>query len=323
MGKYSFENMEIDTNVKTFEVFQVSKMPDKFLEVEFKYPKTPTYRICLPILEKYQGVDWENAQKEDVVEYIKESYNLLNPKNATTWNASETDYWQKHEQADKAAELFFVLNTENQYHLTGWMCRQCTDTSSVNSQAASRIRALKKDHGYHIATKDMKCDVCGKVTTHDILIRLPKTIGKSNKRYSIPTSLMRRIKQLFNYVDACYNEKYTEGAKDLVVDHKFPSTRWAAGENPNFATMTDDEIKKKFQLLTQQTNLQKERYCARCLEKGVRGDFFGIDWFYAGDEKWDGCNNSDENGCLGCPWYDLVEWKTQFNEMLRKVKYYK
>ena len=84
----------------------------------------------------------------------------------------------------------------------------------------------------------------------------------------------------------------------------------------NFTTMTDEQIEVKFQLLTQQTNLQKDRYCFRCFNENIRGDFFGIKWYSKGDEYWQGANKSDENGCVGCPWYDLADWKKKFNEHL-------
>ena len=83
--------------------------------------------------------------------------------------------------------------------------------------------------------------------------------------------------------------------------------------------MPDDEIKKKFQLLTNQTNLQKERYCQRCVLQGKRGSFFGITWYYQGDENWAGTSKADENGCVGCPWYDLELWKEKFNEHLNNL----
>ena len=83
--------------------------------------------------------------------------------------------------------------------------------------------------------------------------------------------------------------------------------------------MPDDEIKKKFQLLTNQTNIQKERYCQRCVLQGKRGSFFGIKWYYQGDENWAGTSKADENGCVGCPWYDLELWKEKFNEHLNNL----
>ena len=45
------------------------------------------------------------------------------------------------------------------------------------------------------------------------------------------------------------------------------------------------------------------------MQTGKRGDFFGIDWYSEGDCSWKGDNKSDEKGCVGCPWYDLADWK--------------
>ena len=204
---YSFENITVNNNIETFSVFQVSKMPDLFLEVEFHYPKCRLWRTCIPIYEKYQGVDFIKSEHEDALDWILKCYDELNPDNSRAWNISEEKYWENHKSANKAKPLFDVLNVEDRYHLTGWGCRQCTDTSKVNSQAASRIRALKKDHGYHIATKDFYCDVCKEETTHDFLIRLPRKRGMSNKRYTIPNSVIIRAKALFDYTDACFGDK--------------------------------------------------------------------------------------------------------------------
>lgn len=313
---YPYENQRFSKNITTYTVFQVDKMPDMFLEVEFTYPRSMPWKTCIPIFEKYQGINLVDSQLDDVKEWVEQCYEDMKPSNSTSWTKAEEDYWAEHENANKAKPLFEVLNHEDRYHLTTWGCRQCTDTSKVNSQAASRIRALKKDHGYHIASKDMFCPVCDEITKHDMLLRIPKRRGNSQIRYTISSSLKKRIKEVFNYTDACFDQKYPEATQALIIDHKFPATRWAAGETCNFDTMTDDEITAKFQLLTQQTNLQKDRYCFRCFNAKIRGDFFGIKWYPQGDEHWAGANNSDENGCVGCPWYDLNEWKEKFNEYL-------
>ena len=313
---FPYENERLTPNIVTYEVYQVNKMPDMFLEVEFTYPRSAPWRTAIPILEKYQGINFTESSKEDVEEWIEQCYEDMAPTNAAAWCRNEERYWEEHETADKAKPLFDVLNHEDRYHHTYWGCRQCTDVSLVNSQSASRIRALKKDHGYHIATKDVFCPTCGKITTHDMLLRIPKRRGESQIRYNMSSSLKRRIKEHFSFTDACFDERYPEATKALVIDHKFPATRWAAGETRNFNTMTDDEIDAKFQLLTNQTNLQKDRYCFRCFNEGIRGDFFGIKWYSQGNEHWEGANNSDENGCVGCPWYDLKEWKERFNEYL-------
>ena len=318
--QYPYENMTINQNIVTYTIFQVDKMPDMFLDVEFTYPRCKPWKTCVPIFEKYQGINYIESPSEDVIEWIKQCYDDMSPSNATAWTQGEEVYWKEHSSANKAKPLFDVLNYEDRYHLTTWGCRQCTDTSRVNSQAASRIRALKQSHGYHIASKDMFCDVCNETTKHDILLRIPRKRGNSQTRYSIPTSLKRRIKELYDYTDACFDMKYPEATQALIIDHKFPATRWAAGETKNFSSMTDEEIKQKFQLLTQQTNLQKDRYCFRCYNEKIRGDFFGIKWYPYGSSEWEGANNSDENGCIGCPWYDLQEWKRLFNEYLSELK---
>lgn len=315
---YPYENQRLNKNIVTYTLFQVDKMPDMFLDVEFAYPRSMPWKTCIPILEKYQGINLLDTPQEDVEEWIKQCYDDMSPSNAASWTKGEEEYWKLHENANKAKPLFDVLNYEDRYHLTTWGCRQCTDTSRVNSQAASRIRALKKDHGYHIASKDMFCPVCNEITKHDILLRIPRKRGNSQTRYSIAGSLKKRIKEYFDYTDVCFDEKYPEATQALIIDHKFPATRWAAGETRNFVSMTDKEIEQKFQLLTQQTNLQKDRYCFRCYNEKIRGDFFGIKWYPHGNERWEGTNNSDENGCIGCPWYDLKDWKKKFNEYLSK-----
>lgn len=315
---YPYENKRLDKNIITYAIYQVDKMPDMFLEVDFMYPKSMPWRTCIPIYEKYQGINFLTSEKEDVEEWIKQCYEDMSPSNAILWSEGEEAYWKKHENANQAKPLFDVLNYENKYHQTEWLCRQCTDTSKVNSQAASRIRSLKKDHGYHVASKDIFCPVCNKFTKHDLLLRIPRKRGNGQTRYTISNSLKKRIKEIYQYTDACFDEKYQRATQALIIDHKFPSTRWAAGETKNFVSMTDEEIKSKFQLLTQQTNLQKDRYCFRCFNQKIRGDFFGIKWYPWGNEHWEGTNNSDERGCIGCPWYDLKEWKEEFNKYLKK-----
>lgn len=114
-----------------------------------------------------------------------------------------------------------------------------------------------------------------------------------------------------------FDETLTD--RELVIDHKFPSSRWVQGEDANEAAMPDEKIGRKFQLLTNQMNLQKERYCRRCVSEGIRGDFFGVTWFYKGDRTWRGNSKADEGGCVGCYWYDLALWKSMLNKHLAAI----
>ena len=49
---YPYENLTINSNITTYTVFQVDKMPDMFLDVEFIYPRCIPWKTCVPIYEK-------------------------------------------------------------------------------------------------------------------------------------------------------------------------------------------------------------------------------------------------------------------------------
>lgn len=86
--------------------------------------------------------------------------------------------------------------------------------------------------------------------------------------------------------------------------------------------MTDDEIRQKFQLMTNQRNQQKREVCRNCFQTGKRGQIYGIPFFYAGGPDWD--NNipqkgkEAEKGCIGCPWYDIAEWRKNLLDKIDK-----
>ena len=84
--------------------------------------------------------------------------------------------------------------------------------------------------------------------------------------------------------------------------------------------MTDDEIRHKFQLLTNQRNQQKREVCRNCFQTGKRGVAFGIKYFFEGTEDWDPCiptkGKDAERGCIGCPWYDFEEWRKHLTQEL-------
>jgi hypothetical protein len=68
--------------------------------------------------------------------------------------------------------------------------------------------------------------------------------------------------------------------------------------------------------LTRSNNLLKSRQCERCVKTGQRGNFPGIYFWYVGDETWQGASKSDENGCVGCFWYDPYKWRQELNKKI-------
>jgi hypothetical protein len=82
--------------------------------------------------------------------------------------------------------------------------------------------------------------------------------------------------------------------------------------------MDDEVIRKKFQLLDNQRNLQKREACRRCYQTNKRGTVFGIKYYYQGNENWPRGvpkrGKEAERGCIGCPWYDLQKWRKSLNQ---------
>jgi hypothetical protein len=307
-----YEDIRIDQNIRTIREFKIHGMDDYYLEVSFRYAGRSVWNGCIPLQSKYNGVKiFRN--KQDVSEWAKKCYGLLNPSNNTVWQNRQSDFWADIDAHDTHA-VFEALN--NGDVITSWLCRKCGPVPKVNPQPAARIKNLK-ERGFFIATKRRECANCGSTQFFDILIRLPIQAANNVRRENISARLRHRIKTLLQSVDACFDEKHKPS--ELIIDHKFPSARWIRGEAINNDDMTDDEIRKKFQLLTNQANLQKERYCNRCVQNGVRGDFFGIKWYSSGTSRWSGTSPSDERGCEGCCWYDLASWKNLFNDMFARL----
>lgn len=309
---YEFENKTVNRNIKTMSLFRIDKMEDYYLSVRFTYHGY-IWNGAVPIKAKYQGVDIP-LTKDDVFEWTKSCYEALDPGKYSVWQSQQNAFWDE-KGAEDTHLVFEALNGNEP--VTKWLCRKCGPVPKVNPQPAARIKKLK-EYGYHIATIKMECGTCGRKQYFDLLIRLPRHPADNQKRFSISVALRNKILRVLPLKDACFGTALQPS--EVIIDHKFPSSRWVNGETINETDMSEEEIKKKFQLLTNQTNLQKERYCQRCVTSGIRGDFFGIEWYYKGDEKWRGTSKADEEGCVGCPWYDLHRWKFEFNEYLKSEK---
>lgn len=310
--RHPFEYQKLNGNVSTEDFFKIDKMEDRYLAVKFRYGMR-TWNGCVPIISKYQGVNIPET-KEDVEAWVLECYAELDPGRNNVWQEEQRTFWAGR-KASETQSVFEALNGAEP--LTRWKCRKCGPVPEINPQPASRIKQLKK-MGYFIATRKKECPNCGGLQYCDLLIRLPRHAADNEKRSPISRKLQNKIKTVLPLRDACFDTP--QKASDLIIDHKFPSSRWVNGETVNKTDMSEEDIRKKFQLLTNQTNLQKERYCQECVIHGNRGDFFGIEWYYKGARKWEGTSKADEQGCVGCPWYDLAKWKQELNAFLAKAK---
>ncbi len=159
--------------------------------------------------------------------------------------------------------------------------------------------------------KRIMCNTCNRVTVHRKLLTLER-LEETKSRSGLSNKTTARIKHLFGYREAVLLKEIP--SNDLEVDHKFPQIRWNKNEDPN-KDLTDEEIREKFILLTKSDNLRKSRACERCVKNEIRGHFPGIYFWYEGDEKWRATPH-DENGCVGCFWYDPDKWREELNKFI-------
>lgn len=209
-----------------------------------------------------------------------------------------------------------------------WHCREHEGKKIASGQYAGGggIQGLQRGSGQRlgleIEQKNEFCLICNKRTRWD---RWTGDTKAANFASNIPAKLAERILSEYNYTDEI--EQRVRAKHELIIDHRFPMERWGQGEESNSPTMTNEDIRFKFQLLKKDGsgnhNLLKSRACERCIETGKRGTPFGINYWYQGGENWDisipARGFDAEKGCHGCGWYDFQQWRLSLNQTLKSV----
>ncbi|MFM6203325.1 MAG: restriction endonuclease, partial [Dolichospermum sp.] len=111
-----------------------------------------------------------------------------------------------------------------------------------------------------IETKKNFCPTCQQIRLGDCWTG---EIKSANSVSNIPAYLVQRILQVYSYTDVI--EQRQREKHELVLDHRFPMERWGKSEAPHLTSMSETEIRKKFQLLKKDAsgnhNLLKSRSC--------------------------------------------------------------
>lgn len=183
----------------------------------------------------------------------------------------------------------------------------------VNPNSARRIQDIK-DAGYTLASVPRPNGLKG---YNRILLPLPLHTEMGYETFSpqFKARVIRILKER-NAFEARVTAK-----KALIPDHKFSEVRWDdETKAENSMEMTDEQIIQKFQLLDNQRNQQKREICRHCFQEGIRGTIYGIKYFYKGSEEWNSeipkIGKAAEEGCKGCPWYDIEKWRKELNKLL-------
>lgn len=297
-----------DQTIKTH-----SKAAEEYVAVTYKFNNDSDFpykvwKPWIPIEYRRTGVSIKGDKS--ISDYIQKVYTAIASQSYSEWLKGEIHFWNTEKKNARVTRPFFDTLSDCQWH-----CRQCELPNNPNF--ARRIQDLK-ELGYTIATDTSRyCPKCDKKTTHLLLLPLPRNASGNGYETWSPKLRSRIIKVLKNY-DA-YEGKT---GKHLLPDHKFSEIRWDKNTKAeNDDDMTDDEIKNKFQLLSNQRNEQKREACRQCLLSGKRQCPFGIKYFYKGNENWDKNipekGKDAEAGCIGCGWYDVEKWREELNKELQ------
>ncbi|MDR2685212.1 MAG: hypothetical protein LBB23_00365 [Rickettsiales bacterium] len=294
-------------NIKILGIRSHSKASEKYVDVVFKYGNKEL-SLSVPTEYRRTGIDISDDQ---IDEYLQKVYDEVNPANWDAWKTEQTEFWKKKSGA-KTTKPFFDILSKN----FGWCCVDCTLPKNPNW--ARRIQDIK-EFGYTLATNtNMKCPKCKKNKTHIMLLPI-KRGGVSGYETWSP-ELRQKIIKILNSFDAF--EARTVKPESLLPDHKFPEIRWDLDtKRDSLESMTAEEIKKDFQLLSNQRNQQKREICRNCYQTGKRGTIYGIDYYSKGGKDWK-CSAKigkvAESGCIGCPWYDIESWRKELNKLIKK-----
>lgn len=304
-------SIDLNKNIKILSDKPIinSKASEVYVPVCFTYTNSK-WEGYVPIEYRRTGVYIDFGDKEKLYPYLNFIYVQMKPEKVKIWKEKQKEFWKTKPNASTTKEFFDTLAKG------GWKCGACEMPRNPNPQR--RIQDLK-EFGYTIATDLARyCPHCKKNTSQRILLPIIRGGNEGNGYETWTPTLRKRIIDVLGGVDV-YENTYNP---HCLPDHKFSEIRWddeTKGENPD--TMTDEEICKKFQLLTNQRNQQKREVCRNCFQTGKRGYPFGIKFYYVGSEDWDKTipakGKQAERGCEGCGWYDMAEWRKQ---LLKKVE---
>ncbi len=298
----------LNPNIRILErEIEHKKASEVYVHVTFDYPvDKSSWDGYVPIEYRRTGVFVDT--EPGLIEHLNYVYSEMDPIKFDTWLNEQEAYWVDFPTA-KVTKSFFDALVRG-----GWKCVGCQLPKNPNW--ARRVQDLK-EKGYTLSTKSEYCPNCGESTTHLILLPIPRGSAEGNGYESWSPELRKRIIKLLDSVDA-YEDTY---CGSCLIDHKFSEIRWdesVKSENPD--TMTDEEIISKFQLLSNQRNQQKREICRQCYQTGRRGIIFGVSYFFEGGPEWDESipkrGKDAERGCVGCPWYDIQEWRRHLKKKL-------
>lgn len=317
----SIQDFLSGSNIQVIKFLDNNKASESYIRTTFIQDDGFTFTTIVPYRYRRTGLDL--CSEKDIAEYLKDVKKYFTKEWIESWVKKETAECeadiQKKEKSyeDKISRGEKTTEIVTPYFLRTLLTLEETtsDKLPVNRNPQRRLQTLK-DSGYTIPIVQYR----DKTTI--TLLPFPKYAEMGYEK-GFTKQFKARVIRLLKSRNA-FEAKVTY-AKALIPDHKFPEVRWdenTKAENPK--DMTDAEIIEKFQLLDNQRNLQKKEVCRKCFQERKRGTIYGIEYFYDGDENWNPDipekGKSAEEGCKGCPWYDIERWREMLNKHIGSTK---
>lgn len=286
-----------------------SKASEEYVDVVFQYGNVK-YNWAIPIEYRRTGVELGDSTDQEILEYLENTYTNCDPAKWAQFAFENAQFWKSKPTATVTKSFFDALSRDYQW-------KSVKHDLPKNSNSQRRIQELK-ELGFTIATNTaMKHEASGEVCTHHLLIPIPRGGITGYETWS-PT-LRSRIIKVLGATDSY--EQVNGKPHSLLPDHKFPEIRWDENvRRDDLETLTDEEIKRDFQLITNQRNQQKREACRKCFQTNKRPGLFGIKFFAQGTEDWPSKSpkrgKAAESGCVGCGWYDIDAWRNALNSKL-------
>ena len=285
------------------------KASERYIDVVFEFDQSRRLETSVPIQYRRTGTDIADGEIDTYLETVCRE---VHPDGWGNWRRDQESFWKEKPSA-RVTKSFFDPLAKN----FEWCCVVCALPS--NSNFARRIQDIK-EFGYTLSTNTKRlCSNCSRNTTHIILLPLKRGVASG---YELWTPAVRaKIMKVLGNFDA-YEAKVVR-KEGLLPDHKFPEIRWdEQTKRDSLAGLSEVEIRRDFQLLNNQRNQQKREVCRQCYQTGVRGQIYGVNYFYEGNQNWDPSipivGKAAEAGCIGCGWYDINKWRAALNQRLKR-----
>jgi len=289
-----------------------NKASESYVSVDWKYNNLDVL-WDIPIEYRRTGTSFVGKTDEEINEYLSSVKKNCDPDNWERWKVEQVAFWETKKRAVTTKEFFDILSED-------FTWKSVDSDLPNNPNWARRIQDLK-EFGYTIATNTNLVDIkTGIKCTHILLIPLPRGGISGYETWS--KELREKIINVLGSFDEFEAKKQRK--EGLLPDHKFPEIRWdAETKRESLEHLTTEDIKNDFQLMTNQRNQQKREVCRNCYQTSIRGNIYGINYFYKGTSFWDEnipkIGKDAEEGCVGCPWYDIRKWRECLNKHLIEI----